>query len=232
MLQPSHTEGHFGQSQTVKDAVLGAADGLTVPFALAAGLAGAVASTRIVVTAGLAEITAGAIAMGLGGYLAARSEIDHYRSEYRRESQEVTDMPEKERGEVAEVLSTYGLSGENLERVLNAIAAEPKRWVDFMMRFELGLEEPDAGRASVSALTIGGAYLAGGLIPLVPYMVATTLAEALIYSVIGTMFALFGFGALKGKFTGAGPLRSGVETLLVGGTAAAVAYGVARLVSS
>jgi VIT1/CCC1 family predicted Fe2+/Mn2+ transporter len=231
MRQHTHAEGHFGQSQLVKDAVLGAADGLTVPFALAAGLAGAVASTRIVVTAGLAEITAGAIAMGLGGYLAARSEVDHYRAEYRRESQEVAEVPERERAEVAEVLGTYGLSGDNLERMLDAISAEPKRWVDFMMRFELGLEEPDAGTARKSAWTIGGAYLLGGFIPLLPYMIVKSISQALIFSVIGTLIALFGFGALKGKFTGSGALRSGTETLLVGGAAAAVAFAVARLVS-
>jgi VIT1/CCC1 family predicted Fe2+/Mn2+ transporter len=226
-----HREHHFGASQTVRDVVLGAADGLTVPFALAAGLAGAIASTSIIVTAGLAEIVAGAIAMGLGGYLAARSESDHYASEYRREAREIVEIPHEERREVAKVLAEYGLEGESLGRAVDAIAANPRRWIDFMMRFELGLERPAARRAVTSAGTIGAAYFAGGLVPLIPYVLLPSVTHALWLSVGVTLVTLMVLGTIKGKMTGMPPLRSGVQTVVVGSAAAAVAYLVARWVS-
>ncbi|MGE5539369.1 MAG: VIT1/CCC1 transporter family protein [Gemmatimonas sp.] len=226
-----HHEHHFGASLTVRDVVLGAADGLTVPFALAAGLAGAISSTNIIVTAGLAEIVAGAIAMGLGGYLAARSESDHYASEYRREAREIVEIPHEERREVAKVLAEYGLEGESLGRAVDAIAANPKRWVDFMMRFELGLERPAAARALTSAGTIGAAYLAGGLVPLIPYMLLPAVDRALWVSVAVTLVTLLVLGTIKGKMTGMPPVRSGVQTVVVGAAAAAVAYLVARWVA-
>ena len=165
-----HTERHFTASESVRDVVIGMADGLTVPFALAAGLAGAVDDTGLVVTAGLAEIVAGAIAMGLGGYLAARTDAEHYRSEYAREVRETHELPEEERREVAAIFRDYGLQGAQLDSVVAAIASDRQRWVDFMMKFELGLDEPNPRRAPASAATIGGAYVVGGLIPLVPYI--------------------------------------------------------------
>jgi VIT1/CCC1 family predicted Fe2+/Mn2+ transporter len=232
-MRPSyyHHEHHFGASQTLRDVVLGAADGLTVPFALAAGLAGAVSSSKIIVTAGLAEIVAGSIAMGLGGYLAARSESDHYASEYRREAKEVVEIPHEERREVAKVLEEYGLEGESLGRAVDAIAANPKKWVDFMMRFELGLERPASKRAMTSAATIGMAYFGGGLIPLLPYMFADTIPIALGWSIGVTLITLMVLGTTKGRMTGQPPVRSGVQTVIVGGAAAATAFLVARWVS-
>jgi len=227
-----HHEHHFGASQALRDVVLGAADGLTVPFALAAGLAGAVASSAIIVTAGLAEIVAGAIAMGLGGYLAARSESDHYASEYRREAKEVVEIPHEERREVAKVLMEYGLEGESLGQAVDAIAANPRKWVDFMMRFELGLERPSSRRAVTSAGTIGVAYFGGGLIPLLPYVFAATVQAALAASIVVTLTTLMVLGSIKGRMTGMPALRSGLQTVIVGSAAAAVAFLVARWVSA
>jgi VIT1/CCC1 family predicted Fe2+/Mn2+ transporter len=228
--QTSHTEHHFTAGESVRDIVIGMSDGLTVPFALAAGLTGAVSATRIIVTAGLAEIAAGSIAMGLGGYLAARSDADHYASERRREEREVVELAETEREEVADVFRGYGLGDEEIAPVLRAFAARPQTWVDFMMRFELGLEAPQPRRALWSALTIAGAYTAGGLIPLSPYMlVAHDTGRALNISVAVTLAALLVFGYVKGRFTGAKPWQSGLQTLLVGGLAAAAAFALAKL---
>ncbi|HVP15614.1 MAG TPA: VIT1/CCC1 transporter family protein [Terriglobales bacterium] len=230
MPQTPHIEQHFTAGENVRDIVIGMSDGLTVPFALAAGLTGAIASTGVIVTAGLAEIAAGSIAMGLGGYLAARSDADHYASERRREELEVVEKPDAERAEVADVFREYGLGDEEIAPVIRAFEAKPRAWVDFMMRFELNLEEPHPRRALVSALTIAGAYIVGGLVPLAPYMILHhQIREALAASVTVTLIALLVFGAVKGRFTGAPPLRSGLQTLLVGGLAAAAAFGLARL---
>jgi VIT1/CCC1 family predicted Fe2+/Mn2+ transporter len=226
-----HTERHFTSGETVRDIVIGMSDGLTVPFALAAGLSGAVESTSIVITAGLAEIAAGSIAMGLGGYLAARSDAEHYSSERRREQAEVHDIPAAEAREVTEVLGSYGVSAEAAAPVVRALQERPDAWVDFMMRFELGLEKPNPKRALRSATTIAGAYVAGGLIPLAPYFVFAAAARALAVSVGFTLLALFVFGYVKGHFTGAGPMRSALQTSLVGGIAAAAAFGIARAIS-
>jgi VIT1/CCC1 family predicted Fe2+/Mn2+ transporter len=226
-----HVERHFTSGESVRDIVIGMSDGLTVPFALAAGLSGAVSSTSIVITAGLAEIAAGSIAMGLGGYLAARSDAEHYASERRREQAEVRDIPEAETREVTDLLGSYGVSGESAAPLVRALQERPEAWVDFMMRFELGLEKPDPKRALVSAATIAGAYVAGGLIPLAPYFIFAAAARALTASVGFTLLALFVFGYVKGGFTGAGPLRSAVQTTLVGGLAAAAAFGIARAIS-
>jgi len=206
-------------------------DGLTVPFALAAGISGAIASSRIVVTAGIAEVAAGAIAMALGGYLAARTDQEHYASELERERREVQDIPDAERREVRDILRGYGLSGDVLEGAVKEIASDRERWVQFMMRLELGLEEPDPKRALVSGLTIGGSYVAGGLVPLTPYMLIHEAHEALLWSIGFTFAALFVFGFVKGRFTGRGPLGAALETTLVGGLAAAAAFGLARLFS-
>jgi VIT1/CCC1 family predicted Fe2+/Mn2+ transporter len=206
------------------------ADGLTVPFALAAGLSGAVGSSGVIVTAGLAEIAAGSLAMGLGGYLAARTDQEHYDSEHRRELSETRDRPELERHEVAEILRSFGLSGEALGQVVKAIASDRDRWVDFMMRFELGLERPDPRRAPVSAITIGSAYLVGGVIPLLPYMLSPAIHPALLISVAVTLAALLLFGGVKGLLTGVPPVTAGLQTAAIGALAAAAAYGVAKLV--
>ncbi len=231
MPQTPHAEKHFTSSAFVRDVVIGMADGLTVPFALAAGLSGAVAATKIIVVAGLAEIAAGSIAMGLGGYLAAKGDADHYASELRREEREVEEIPDEEAREVMEVFTSYGLTVEESIPIVNSLRERPKQWVDFMMHFELGLDEPDPGRALRSATTIAGAYIVGGLIPLAPYMSLDKAAAALIASVIATLIALFVFGYIKGHYTGVSPTRSAIQTAAIGGLAAAAAFGIARLVS-
>ena len=226
-----HLEKHFTAGASVRDVVIGMSDGLTVPFALAAGLTGAVAASGIVVTAGLAEIVAGSIAMGLGGYLAARGDADHYASERRREEREVVEKAAAERAEVSDVFRAYGLTDEEIAPILRAFASRPTAWVDFMMRFELGLETPDPGRALFSAATIAGAYVAGGLVPLAPYMLVHDTRAALPVSAGFTLVALLAFGIMKGRFTGVSPARAGFQTVLVGGLAAAAAFALARLMS-
>lgn len=204
---------------------------MTVPFALAAGLSGAVSSTSIIVTAGLAEIAAGSIAMGLGGYLAARSDAEHYASERLREQMEVKEKHEAEKAEVMQVFQSYGLTAQESTPIVEALSQRPESWVDFMMRFELGLEKPDPKRALTSALTIAGAYIAGGLIPLSPYILLSSASAALPVSVVATLIALTLFGYVKGHFTGTAPLRSALQTALIGGLAAAAAFLIARAIS-
>jgi VIT1/CCC1 family predicted Fe2+/Mn2+ transporter len=230
MPQTPHVEQHFTAGEAVRDVVIGMSDGLTVPFALAAGLSGAVAVSHVVVTAGLAEVAAGSIAMGLGGYLAARSDADHYASERRREEREIRDVPDREVAEVVELLQDYGVSAEASAPVIDALKARPSAWADFMMRFELGLEAPDPARALRSALTIAGAYIAGGLIPLLPYMILHDVGAALPWSIGTTGIALTAFGYVKGLFTGAHPFRSAIQTTVIGGLAAAAAFGIARAI--
>ena len=224
-----HIEKHFTATATVRDIVIGMADGLTVPFALAAGLSGAVASSGLVVTAGLAEIAAGSIAMGLGGYLAAKTDLEHYASERLRELRETQHIPEREAEEVSEIFRGYGLRDEQIAPLIETLQANPTQWVDFMMRFELGLEEPDPTRARISAWTIALSYVVGGLIPLLRYMVFSAILTALWWSVAVTPVALFVFGYVKSGFTGVPPWRGGFQTVLVGGLAAAAAFGIARL---
>ena len=207
-------------------------DGLTVPFALAAGLTGTAAATsKLVVIAGLAEIAAGSIAMGLGGYLAARTDREHYESERQREIRETVELPQKERDEVAEVFRGYGMSEQEITPVVNAIASDQKRWVDFMMRFELGFEEPDPKRARNSAATIAASYIVGGLVPLSSYMLVGDLQTALKASIGVTLIALFFFGYFKGRLTGISPVRGGIRTVIIGGLASAAAFGLARWIS-
>jgi len=234
----SHVEGHFESSESVRDVVIGLSDGLTVPFALAAGLSGAVSSAHIIVLAGLAEIAAGSIAMGLGGYLAARGDAEHYASELKREQTEVVTRPDDEAEEIYEIFRQYSVSREAATPVLTALQQNPPAYVDFMMRFELGLEKPAENRAHRSALTIAFSYIAGGLVPLLPYMfvgptssLMPTTAAALKFSVLITLIALALFGALKGRLVGTGALRSALQTSLIGGAAAAAAYGLARLLN-
>jgi len=231
MPQTPHVERHFTAGDVVRDVVIGMSDGLTVPFALAAGLSGAVDNSRIVVIAGLAEIAAGSIAMGLGGYLAAKSDAEHYASERQREVREVEEIPEEEAREVQNVFADYGLSREESGPVVQALTRKPKEWVDFMMRFELGLEEPDPQRAVQSALTIAASYIAGGFIPLSPYMALHSARTALGWSVLVTLIALAIFGYIKGKFTGARAVRSASQTVVIGGLAAGAAFLLAKLIS-
>ena len=230
MPQTPHIEKHFTSGAVVRDVVIGMADGLTVPFALAAGLSGAVLSTGIIVTAGLAEIVAGSIAMGLGGYLAGRSDVEHYNSEYKREIYEIEKLLDHEKDEVVEILETYGLTRQESTPIVESLAKRPKDFADFMMRFELGLEKPEPKRAFQSGATIGGAYALGGLIPLMPYILTNDVPTALKWSVVITVAALFIFGFVKGRFTGSGPLKSAVQTCLIGSVAAAAAYFVAKLI--
>ncbi|HZS58514.1 MAG TPA: VIT1/CCC1 transporter family protein [Gemmatimonadaceae bacterium] len=226
-----HREVHFTAGDVVRDIVIGMSDGLTVPFALAAGLSGAVQASRIVVTAGLAEIAAGSIAMGLGGYLAARSDAEHYASESAREAREIVEQPDAERAEVATIFSAYGLGEADTARVVNALAARPDQWRDFMLRFELGLEAPDPRRGLRSALTIAVSYIVGGLVPLGPYLVMRDSRSALRASVVVTGIALLLFGYAKGRFTGAAAIRSAIQTFVIGGLAAAAAFVIARAIS-
>ncbi len=226
-----HIEKHFTAGETVRDIVIGMSDGLTVPFALAAGISGAVAANDLVITAGLAEIAAGSIAMGLGGYLAARSDAEHYQSEKKREYGEVKEVPKMETEEVREVFKDYGLTDEQILPITEAFRQNPKNWVEFMMRFELGLEEPNPKRAVQSAITIAVSYVVGGFIPLAPYIFIAETREALKISVFVTLLALFFFGFIKGQFTGASPIKSALQTTLIGGLAAAAAFGIARAIS-
>jgi vacuolar iron transporter family protein len=231
MPLPLHTETHFTGGELVRDIVIGMSDGLTVPFALAAGLSGAVSSSHVVVVAGLAEIAAGSIAMGLGGFLAARSDADHYAQELLREKREVDSIPEAEGKEVADIFQSYGISLEECRPVVDALRRKPKAWVDFMMRFELGLEEPDPRRALRSALTIALAYVVGGIVPLSPYMLASEVRSGFLFSIGITLIALFVFGFVKARYTGAPTLRGAIQTLVIGALAAGAAYLIARWIS-
>jgi VIT1/CCC1 family predicted Fe2+/Mn2+ transporter len=230
MAHNPHIEKHFTASDTVRDIVIGMSDGLTVPFALAAGLSGAVDSTNLIIAAGVAEVAAGAIAMGLGGYLAARTDAEHYQTERAREERETVEIPDAEVDEVADVFRGYGLPEETVKTVAGAICSDQKRWVDFMMRFELGMEEPNPRRARNSAVTIALSYVVGGMVPLAPYFVFASVHSALLGSVLVTIVALFAFGFIKGRFTTNHPFRSAVQTILVGSLAASAAFAMAKLV--
>jgi VIT1/CCC1 family predicted Fe2+/Mn2+ transporter len=225
----SHHEEHLESSDLLRDVVIGMSDGLTVPFALAAGLTGAVSNSSIIVIAGIAEIVAGSIAMGLGGYLAGRTEQDHYNSELKREYEEVERVPEKEKDEVKEFFQKIGLSEELQAKATEEIAQDKKQWVDFMMKFELGLDAPDPKRATKSALNIGISYAVGGIIPLSPYFFIDDSREALKFSAIATLLCLFIFGYFKSKITGVPVLTGAFKVMLIGALAAAAAFGVALL---
>ncbi len=224
-----HQEEHFEQSQTVRDVVIGMADGLTVPFALAAGLSGAVSNNDIIVTAGLAEIVAGSIAMGLGGYLAGKTEIEHYDSELKREYDEIVTHYDTERNEVKEIFADYGLSADSQELIMCEMEKDHDKWVEFMMRFELGLEKPNINRARKSALNIGVAYIVGGIVPLMAYIFTDQPHDGLIYSSIITVACLLFFGYFKSKATGQDPIKGAFQTSLIGILAAAAAYSIGML---
>ena len=228
-MHQQHEEKHLKSSAFITDIVIGMSDGLTVPFALAAGLSGAVNSNPVVITAGIAEIAAGSIAMGLGGYLAGRTEVEHYQSELKREYDEVEHLPEKEKAEVREVFAHYGLSEQSQNIIADEMAKDKDHWVNFMMKFELGLEQPDANRARNSALTIGISYIVGGLIPLTAYFFTNIPQDGLIVSTLLTTLCLFVFGYFKSKVTGQPPLMGALKVTLIGLTAAAVAYFVAKM---
>src|SRR3954470_12179076 len=219
-----HTEQHLKSSALIKDIVIGMADGLTVPFALAAGLSGAVSSNGIIVTAGMAEIIAGSIAMGLGGYLAGKTEYDHYQAELDREYSEIKDFRDVERHEVKEIFANYGLSEQACESIMCELEKDEDKWVDFMMKFELGLDKPDIHRARLSARNIGVAYIAGGIVPLSAYIFTAQPATGLLYSSGITILCLMGFGYFKSKFTGQSPLKGAVRTTFIGVLAAAAAF--------
>ncbi len=227
--QAIHKETHFQSSDLVTDIVIGMSDGLTVPFALAAGLSGAGIGTHTVVTAGLAEIVAGSIAMGLGGYLAGKTEIDHYNSEYKREQWEVDNLPDKEKEEVRQIFEEMGMSPSTQKLIVDEMAQDKGKWVEFMMRYELGLEKPDAKRASNSAMNIGLSYIVGGLVPLTPYFIASTPLEGLKWSAAVTVLCLLTFGFFKARVTGQNPWTGAIKVAVIGSVAAAAAYLIAGL---
>ncbi len=231
-LHYEHKEQHLTSSQMLTDIVIGMSDGLTVPFALAAGLSGAVSNPNIIVIAGIAEICAGSIAMGLGGYLAGKTEQDHYASEVKREFYEVENMRHLEIAETKEFFANIGLSPEIQEKATAEIAQDKSRWVNFMMKYELGLEKPDPRRATKSALNIGLSYVVGGIIPLSPYFIDSDAKEALKISVVVTLLCLFVFGYFKSKITGVNPLLGATRVMLIGAMAAAAAFGVAKLLEA
>ena len=231
-MHDNHDEEHFQSSEVVKDIVIGMADGLTVPFALAAGLSGAVASNTIVITAGIAEIIAGSIAMGLGGYLAGKTEEDHYAAELRREYDEVVRVPEREKQEIRDILSDYGITKVTQDVVADELSLNHDKWVQFMMRFELGLEEPKADRAKKSAANIALSYVIGGFIPLSAYFFTDHPKDGLLISAIVTLIALFIFGYFKSKVTDQPPLKGAIRTMMVGALAAGAAYFIASLISA
>lgn len=230
-MHDHHKEEHLQSSDFLRDVVIGMSDGLTVPFALAAGLTGAVSNSSIIVIAGIAEIVAGSIAMGLGGYLAGKTELDHYSSELKREFEEVERVPEMEKKEVRDFFENIGLSEELQIKATEEISKDKKQWVDFMMKFELGLDKPDPKRATKSALNIGISYAVGGIIPLSPYFFINNSGEALKISVVATLICLFLFGYFKSKITGIPVLSGALKVMLIGALAAAAAYGVALLLN-
>ena len=227
----THAEQHSDLSEIVRDIIIGMSDGLTVPFAIAAGLASASASdATIIIAAVLAEIAAGSISMGLGGFLAAKTEADHYATERAREVMEVKTVPHVEEQEVIDALVKYGLRQTESANVALSLKSRKKDWVDFMMRFELGLEKPDQNRAVKSAGTIAGAYIAGGFIPLAPYLLVSPVSLAFLYSIGVTIAALIVFGYLRGHFIGGKPWKSMFQTVLVGVIAASAAFLIAKLI--
>ena len=225
-----HHEEHLQSSDLLRDIVIGMSDGLTVPFALAAGLSGAVDSTGIIIIAGIAEIAAGSIAMGLGGFLAGKTEQDHYNSELKREYWEVDNLPDKEEEEVRVFFESLGLSKELQSKAVTELTKDKDRWVDFMMKYELNLDKPDPKRARKSAFNIGTSYIVGGLVPLSPYFLVSSTQQGLIISVIITLICLYVFGFFKSKLTGVSPITGGFKIMLIGALAAGAAFAIAKLI--
>lgn len=231
MSDTIYQEQHLKSSDFITDIVIGMSDGLTVPFALAAGLSGAVDSNSIIITAGIAEIVAGCIAMGLGGYLAGKTEEEHYQNELKREYFEVENYRQKEIDEVKEIFADYGIDENGQTLIANQLAKDKKKWVDFMMKFELGLEEPHPKRARNSALTIGIAYFIGGLLPLSAYFFTSSPKDGLIVSALITTLCLFVFGYFKSKVTGQPAIKGALKVTAIGLIAAAAAFGIAKFIS-
>ncbi|KAF2305667.1 hypothetical protein GH714_007370 [Hevea brasiliensis] len=235
LLLQQHEEKHFTSSEIIRDIIIGFSDGLTVPFALAAGLSGANVTSSIILIAGIAEVAAGAISMGLGGERmqvpCSKSEADHYMRELKREEEEIISVPDEEAAECGEILAEYGVEPHEYEAVVNALRRNPQHWLKFMMKFELGLEKPDPMRALQSALTIAISYIMGGLIPLSPYMILPVAKDAVIASILITILALLIFGFIKGHFTGEQPFKSAIQTAFIGAIASAAAYSIAKLFS-
>ena len=231
---PPHEELHMRGSEILTDIVIGMSDGLTVPFALAAGLSGAVGpgNLNLIWIAGLAEIAAGSIAMGLGGYLAGKTEMDHYNSELRREYEEVDRVPDVERDEVREFFSGLGLSRDVQDKAVDEMTKDRDKWVDFMMKYELGLDKPDPQRARKSAFNIGLSYVVGGLIPLSPYFFVSDGLTGLKVSAIITLCCLFIFGFFKSKLTGINPIGGAIRVMIIGALAAGCAFAVAKLIQA
>ncbi len=229
-MSETYQEQHLKSSEFITDMVIGMSDGLTVPFALAAGLSGAVDSNAIVITAGIAEIVAGCIAMGLGGYLAGKTEQEHYESELKREYFEVDNYHQKEIDEVKEIFAEYGIDEEGQTLLANQLSKDKKKWVDFMMKYELGLEEPHPKRARNSALTIGTAYIVGGFLPLSAYFFTDNPHEGLLVSAGITTICLFVFGYFKSKVTGQPPVKGAIKVMAIGLIAAAAAFGIAKFI--
>ena len=225
-----HKEEHFTSSDLVKDIVIGMSDGLTVPFALAAGLT-SIATNQVIITAGIAEIVAGSIAMGLGGYLAGRTEVEHYQAELKREYREVEVVPEREMQEVKEVFAEYGISPALQDKLAEELSQDKDKWVEFMMRFELGMEEPHPQRAAQSAATIGLSYIVGGIVPLIGYFLTDDPKTGLMYSSTLTILFLFVFGYIKTKLTGESPFKGAFKTVLIGVLAAGAAFAIAHFIS-
>lgn len=227
---PTHIENHLTSSQTITDVVIGMADGLTVPFALAAGLSGAIQNVHLIQIAGIAEIAAGSIAMGLGGYLAGKTEQEHYASELKREYEEIETLPHVEREEVRVFFEGLGLSRDVQEQAVNELTKDKNRWADFMMKHELGLEMPDPKRARKSAFNIGASYIVGGMIPLAPYFFVTDGISGLKISAIATLACLFIFGYFKSRITGTPPIKGAFKVAIIGAIAAGCAFGIAKLI--
>jgi VIT1/CCC1 family predicted Fe2+/Mn2+ transporter len=225
-----HKEQHLTSSAFIRDIVIGMSDGLTVPFALAAGLSGAVSSNDIILTAGVAEIAAGSIAMGLGGYLAGKTETEHYENELKREYYEVENLPDKEKQEIKEIFESYGLSEASQHIVVEELAKDKEKWIDFMMKFELGLERPEKNRATISAATIAISYIVGGSIPLLGYVFTSIPSQGLMYSAITTLICLLVFGYTKSKLTGQNPWKGAINIMLIGAFSSAVAYFIAKMI--
>ncbi len=228
----NHGEKHVIGADVLRDVVIGMSDGLTVPFALAAGLSGAVSSTNLIIIAGLAEIAAGSIAMGLGGYLAGKTEVDHYNSELKREYDEVETVPEMEKQELRTFFSSLGLSHEVQEQAVEEVSKDKEKWVELMMKYELGLEKPDPRRAKKSAFNIGFSYIVGGLIPLSPYFFSSSGIQGLKISTLITLICLFGFGYFKSKLTGVNVWEGAMRVMIIGAIAAGCAFAIARLIQT
>lgn len=230
-MSSNHGEKHFKGSAALRDIVIGMSDGLTVPFALAAGLSGASIVNSIIVTAGIAELVAGAIAMGLGGYLAGRSEVEHYESELRRESSEINLIPKAEKQEIRDILTRFGISPDTQAQFVAEIARSKENWLQFMMEFELGLQKPESTKVKWGALRIGLSYALGGLVPLSAYLLTSNPKQGLLVSTSLTILALGVFGYLKSQFLDQPKIKGALRMVVVGALAAGVSFFVARLVS-